>query len=115
MASPKPAPLGITRPRSTIVMLAAIPLAAIAAGWWLRGPLGAGIAAAAGMAAACGIAWMRPRAPRGHRAGEVATELKTGVTTGVEARTRAAVMEGGTRVGVVPAGRSARGHRDRDL
>lgn len=113
MASPRSAPLEPAPRLSTFLMVGMLPLAAGAAGWWFRGPTWAVIAAAA--VAAGGLAWLRSHAASRHRGGEGTVELKPGVSTGADARTRAAVMDGGTRVGVVPAGRSARGHRDRDL
>lgn len=111
MASPRSAPFGII----PAGMFMASPVAAGGAGWWLDGGRGAVVGAIAGIAAAGFAAWVWARPRTGRREGHVAVEMKPGVASGTDARTRTAVMDGGTRVGVVPAGRSARGHRDRDL
>lgn len=111
MASPGTAPLGVI----PVGLLLVFPCLMAGAGWWLDGAGGAAMAAVAGVAIVSAAAWVRTRRGIGRPAGHAAVEMKPGVASGTDARTRTAVMDGGTRVGVVPAGRSARGHRDRDL
>jgi hypothetical protein len=93
----------------------ACPFAAGGAGWWLDGARGATLGGVAGVVVAAIAAWMWTRPRLSRREGDVAVEMKPGVASASDAGTRTAVLEGGTRAGVVPAGRSARGHRDRDL
>jgi hypothetical protein len=111
MASPRFAPSGII-PAGVVI---ASPFAAGGAGWWLDGARGATLGGVAGVVVVAIAAWMWTRPRLSRLEGNVAVEMKPGVASASDARTRTAVMDGGTRAGVVPAGRSARGHRDRDL
>ncbi len=115
MASPTSAPARPVARRSGFAALVAITLATVAAGWWLRGVQGAALGLALGLGVGVVAAMARQRGAKEAAAGTGTIEMKPGVASGSDARTRAAVMEGGVRSGVVPAGRSARGHRDRDL